>query len=489
MNLIRAMARAFEERRFLLLVPPAIIAGVVTATLAPSAPEPVALSLAGGALLLALLLTQRSAVAFRMLIALGSVWFGFSLLFVHGVLFGTPMLAQPAYGTYEVQVDAVASETDTGKRVIVSEIAPLNKARPLMIRRARILVSTTAPLSPGDVIRAPIRFAPVPGPVAPGGFDTQFHAYFDGIGAYGNTTGPVELVRTGQSSAPARIIDGVRRTIGARIDAVLQQPAGGIARALITGDQTGVVKDAREVMATAGLAHVLSISGLHLTLVAGGFFVALRMLLSVWDGLARRISVKRLAAAGGIVAALIYFSISGGHVAALRATVMILLVFGAVIFGRRALTMRNVAIAALIVIVTDPASILRPSFQLSFSAVVALIGAWELARSSEQKERGLVRQFVNYFGGLALTSLVAGAATLLFSIYHFQQTSPLGLLGNLASLPLVGFVMMPAAVIGTLLMPFGFEGPFLATMGWSIDVMLGLAGGIADWSSGFGHSP
>src|SRR5690606_6701524 len=162
-------------------------------------------------------------------------------------------------------------------------------------------------------------------------------------------------------------------------------------RALITGDQSAVVDDARETLATAGLAHVLSVSGLHLTVVAGGIFAALRLMLSLFTGLGRFVSVKRVAAAGGILAALLYFAISGGNVAALRATIMIVLVFGAVIVGRRALTMRNVAIAALIVLLTDPASAFRPSFQLSFAAVVALIGAWELARGREGRERNLLQ--------------------------------------------------------------------------------------------------
>ena len=144
-------------------------------------------------------------------------------------------------------------------------------------------------------------------------------------------------------------------------------------------------------MATAGIAHVLSVSGLHLTLVAGGVFAALRLLLSGWEGLATRVSVKRIAAVGGIVAALFYFAISGGNVAAFRSTLMIVLVFGAVLFGRRALTMRNVAIAAVVVIATDPASVFRPSFQLSFAAVVALVGAYENFRSERLKDASFAR--------------------------------------------------------------------------------------------------
>jgi competence protein ComEC len=205
--------------------------------------------------------------------------------------------------------------------------------------------------------------------------------------------------------------------------------------------------------------------------------------------LARHVPIKRLAAVGGIIAALLYFAISGGSVAATRATIMIVLVLGAVIAERRALTMRNVAIAALLVLVADPASVFRPSFQLSFAAVVALIGAWELARGREGKTVGPLGRFAGYFGGIAVTSLVAGAATLLFSIYHFQQTAPLGIVGNLVALPLVGFVMMPSAMLAALAMPFGFEAPFLSAMGWSVDRMLDFAGAIKTLSEGIDASP
>jgi competence protein ComEC len=488
-GLSAAAQDALDNRRLFVLLPFAIIAGLIASLAGASQPEPLALAGVAAALALALPFLLRSTVALRLHALLSAFWLGFALLAIHGALFGTTMLARPAYGLYDMRIDEIVSEGASGRRVIVSAIAPATDARAVPIRRARIVIPATLDVAPGDTIRGAVRFYPVPGPVIPGGFDTQFHAYFDGIGAYGNTTGTVELVRQGEASAPEHIIDGVRRAIGERIDRALAQPAAGIARALITGDQSQVDETAREVMATAGLAHVLSISGLHLTLVAGGVFVALRMLLAFSESLTRIASVKRIAAAGGILSALLYFSISGGNVAALRATVMIILVFGAVIVGRRALTMRNVAIAALVVLLTDPASVFRPSFQLSFAAVVALIGAWEMARGGEGRERNLLQQFSAYFAGIAITSLVAGAATLLFSVYHFQQTSPLGVVGNLVSLPLVGFVMMPAAVIAALAMPFGFEGPFLAAMGWSIDRMLDLAMLVSGLSSGFDASP
>lgn len=488
-SLAAALARALEERRLFVLLPFAIIAGLTASLAGGAQPQPWLLLVVGAGVSSCFPLLWRSIVAVRLLALGAAFWLGFSLLSIHGALSGTQMLPYATYGTYEARVDEVLSTGESGTRVIVSGIAPASGARPVAIRRARLVVADHGQLSPGDTLRGAIRFYPVPGPVIPGGFDTQFHAYFDGIGAYGNVVKEFTLVRQGDSSAPERFVEGIRRTISERIDRELPQPAAGIARALITGDQSEVTDEARAAMSTAGLAHVLSVSGLHLTIVAGGVFVAIRMLLSLFEGLQRVLSVKRVAAAGGIVASLAYFAISGGNVAALRATVMIVLVFGAIIVGRRALTMRNVAFAALVVLVTDPASVFRPSFQLSFAAVVALIGVWELARSREGRDRSLFQQALAYFGGIIATSFVAGAATLLFSVYHFQQTSPLGVLGNLATLPLVGFVMMPAATFGALLMPLNLEYPFLAALGWSIDRMLDVAHVVAAMSGGFDASP
>lgn len=488
-GLMESARQALDERRAFVLLPFAMIVGLVAAASLPTEPEVIVLGTGTALIALGLVLSRHSVAWTRGMLGLAAAWLGFCLLPIHGALFGTEMLARPAYGTYQARVDEILSETQSEKRVILSQIAPAGDARELPVRRARVVIKAGPDLSPGDVISGPFRFAPVPAPVYPGGFDTQFHAYFDGIGGYGNSTQPPAIVSTGSETTPEHVIDAVRRGISARIDAVLPQPSAGIARAIVNGDQSAVTDDARETMATAGIAHVLSVSGLHLTIVAGGVFWVLRLLLSGWEGLATRVSVKRVAAVAGIGAALLYFAISGGNVAAFRSTLMILLVFGAVLFGRRALTMRNVAIAGVIVIATDPASVFRPSFQLSFAAVLALVGAYENFRTERLKDASLAAHAWAYGKGIVGTSLVAGAATLLFSVYHFQQTSPLGVLGNLFSLPLVGFVMMPAAALGVLAMPLGLEAPFLMAMGWSIDRMIDMAAVVAGWSTHLRASP
>lgn len=484
-----AIAQALEDRRLFVLLPFVVIAGLVSYVEVAATPEPAVLA-AGGVLLSVLLVLSRNSILGLRLGALAAAfWIGFSLFAVHGALFGTPMLSRPAYGKFQATIDEILSNANGEQRVIVSSIAPLAGTRGVDIRKARVFVRAGPDLQPGDVVEAPFRFYQVPGPAVPGSFDAQFHSYFDGIGAYATTNAPPVIVRAGDDTLPARVIEGIRRGISARLDAVLAEPAAGVARAIINGDQSAVTVEARQVMSTAGLAHVLSISGLHLTLAAGGVYFVLRLLFAAAAGATVRLPAKRLAAIGGMVSALGYYAISGGNVAALRSTIMILLVFGATVAGRRALTMRNVAIAGLLVILSDPASVFRPSFQLSFAAVIALIGTYESYVHRPARDSGRIGKLVSYFAGIAVTSLVAGTATLLFSVYHFQQTSPLGVVGNLLTLPLVGFVMMPAALVAVLAMPLGLEWLPVTVMGWSVDCMLGGAAIVAALSTHLNASP
>ena len=477
-------------RRLFLLLPFAAIAGLIAYAALPVEPAPEALAAVGVALGVVVVLLRRSAsLPFAALLA--AAWFGFCLLPLHGLWFGTNMLTRPAYGLYEARVEEIVSATPESRRIVVSGLVPVADDRPVDIARARLVVPPDPPLAPGDLIRARLRLAPVPGPVLPGTFDGQFHAYFSGIGAYGNVTGDFALVAVGDSLDLTRAVEGLRMAIGARIDAVLDGPSAAIGRAMVVGDQSAIDDGTREIMAASGLAHVYSISGLHLSIVAGGVFFLLRLLLASIPATASRWPVKKIAAVGGILAAAGYLLLAGGlgNVPALRSTIMLALIFGAVLAGRRALTMRNVAIAALAIIVLDPASVFRASFQLSFTAVVALIGIYEMPRSPRTGDRSWGERLWATIWMTALTSFIAGTATLLFSAYHFQQTAPLGVLGNVLVLPVVSIIIMPFAVLSVLAMPLGVEAPFVSIMGWGVDRMMDGAMLVAQWSEGLTGNP
>jgi len=490
-SLRAALDAAAERRRLFVLLPFSLIAGLSVYAGLGAEPLMPALAGGGGAIVLGLLAAWRrqSLFGLRLAVQFAAFWLGLCLLPLHAAAFGTPMLAYPVYGTYEAQVDEVISADANTQRLVVSHLVPIDDARPVALRRARLFLPGLPALAPGDRLRAALRLAPVPGPVLPGAYDGQFHSYFSGIGAYGAVTSGLERVATGQGDDLARGIHALRSFIGQRIDMVLADPSASIARAMVVGDQSGITDDIRTIMASAGLAHIYSISGLHLSIVAGGIFWLSRLLLAALP-LTLGWPVKQIAALGGLAAAFGYLLLAGGidNVPAFRSTLMLALVFGAILAGRRALTMRNVAIAAIAIILVDPASVFRPSFQLSFAAVTGLIGIYELplGRLHGEGRRGRLAAMIV---ATAWTSLVAGAATLLFSAYHFQQTAPLGVLGNVLALPFVSFIVMPFGVLAVLALPFGLDVPFIAIMGWGIDRMLDVAVLVAGWSASLTGNP
>jgi len=490
-SLQRALVAAIEQRRLFVLLPFSLILGLALYAILPAEPAPFHFMIGSlcvtGSLLGAF--ANHSLIGLRLATQGLAIWLGFCLLPLHGLTVGTAMLQGPAYGTYEARIDEVLSADAEGVRAVVSSIVPLDDARPLPIRRARVLLEPEPAAEVGDVVRARLRIAPVPGPVLPGAYDAQFHSYFAGIGAYGNAIGPVELVSRGEEGDIARRAQALRNHIAARIDLVLDGDSAAIGRAMMMGDQSAITDETRDVMAASGLAHVYSISGLHLSIVAGGIFWLVRLLLACLP-FALTWPIKQIAAIAGLSAAFGYLLLAGGmdNVPAFRSTLMLALIFGAVLAGRRALTMRNVAIAAIIIILVDPASVFRASFQLSFAAVAALIGIYELPRASPQPSSGSVERMLRFISATAWTSFVAGAATLLFSAYHFQQTAPLGVLGNVLALPFVSLIMW-FGVLAITAMPFGLDGPFLQWMGWNIDRMVDVAEHVAGWSENLSGNP
>lgn len=489
-SLAQAIGSATGARRSFVLLPFAMILGMMVYAQLPFEPHPIAQVSVAFALCSVVVLLRNSprVIASSLVLAF---WVGFCLLALHGWMFGTSMLARPTYGAFEAKVAEVLSVTDDAQRVVVYDFRTVAGDKAPAIRMARIVTPPEPLLRSGDTISGSMRLVPVPGPILPGAYDGQFHSYFSGIGAYGTVTSNFALVAPGDRNNLSSWIEEARSVIGRRIDAVLDGASAAIGRAMVMGDQSAITDETRELMATSGLAHIYSISGLHLSIVAGGMFWLVRVGLAALPITSRSLPVKKMAAFCGLAAAIAYMALAGGlaNVPALRSALMLSLIFGAVLAGRRALTMRNVAIAALMIIVIDPSSVFRPSFQLSFAAVIGLIGTFELPRKAAETQASWARRLFSTVWATALTSFIAGTATLLFSAYHFQQTAPLGVIGNVLVLPVVSLVIMPFALLSVLAMPFSLESPFLQIMGWGIDRMVDGAALVAAWSEGMTGNP
>jgi len=226
------------------------------------------------------------------------------------------------------------------------------------------------------------------------------------------------------SAAVARL----RQAIGRRIVEALPGQAGAIANALITGERGGISEATNQAFRDSGLFHILSISGLHMVIMAGAVFFSIRLLLAAIPAIALRYPIKKWAAAAAMLGAFGYLMISGAAFATVRSYIMISIMFLAVMLDRPALALRNVALAALAILLVWPESLFDPGFQMSFAAVVALVAAYEWLRQREEQRaavtmRGSLRQLLLFFGGIITSTLIASLAVAPFGIYHFHKSA------------------------------------------------------------------
>ena len=247
-------------------------------------------------------------------------------------------------------------------------------------------------------------------------------------------------------------------------------------------------------MRVSGLAHMLAISGLHMALIAGTAFWLIRALLALSPGLALNRPIKKWAAAGALAIAAVYLGISGAGIATQRAFVMLAIMLVAVMLDRPAISLRNVALAAFVILALAPESITTASFQMSFAATLALIAGYEAITIRRDLRvdfdraaaAGVLARVRRAMTSLALTSLIAGLATAPLGAFHFQRVAPLTLAANIAAMPAVGTVVMPMALAALVVMPFGFEAVPLTIMGWGLAWVTAVAEQVAAWTAGHG---
>jgi competence protein ComEC len=341
-------------------------------------------------------------------------------------------------------------------------------------RLVRIAMRNPPPaLRAGNLIRVRAHLEPPAGPTAPGAYDFAMRAYFQQIGATGFALGPPAILAAPAPEGLAALLSRVERAredLSARVAARLNGAVSGVAIAFTTGLRTEIPKEADSDLRNSGLYHLISISGVHMSAVALALFFSLRFFLAAIPPVALRYPIKKWAAGLSIAGAFAYLIFTGSSVPTVRSFVMVALVFLAVIADRRALTMRNVALSAVLILILLPESVLDVSFQMSYAATMALIAAFE-QWEGRRRETGIFRLFP-YFGALLLTGLVAGFATAPFSLFHFQTATPLGLLANLIAIPLTDLLIMPAAFGIYILAPFGLEAPAVWILGKACAVLL-----------------
>ncbi|HZH52241.1 MAG TPA: ComEC/Rec2 family competence protein [Microvirga sp.] len=439
------------------------------------------------------ILSRRRPAALAVMIGLSALFAGFTAGAIRARNVAAPVLQRTTIAALTGFVETV-EDREGGKRLLVrvSGIEGVAEAeRPHLVR---VSVRNGDGLAAGQFIGGTARLLPPPEPAWPGGYDFARDAYYKGIGGVGSFTGAMK--RLDPPGAPpwplavAAWIDEARNALTQRIASAIGGAAGGVGAALVTGKRGLIPEETNDVLRGAGIFHIVSISGLHMVLAAGTFFWLARALLALSPRLALLRPVKKIAAAAAMAGATVYCVFSGSDVATVRSLVMTLVMFGAVLADRPALSIRNLSIAALIVLAFEPEALLGPSFQMSFGAVAAMMGLVPLLQWKSFEGRPetpvdrTVRWIFHAVTGLIATTLVASLATAPFAAYHFQTLNPYGLIGNALALPLVSLVVMPSAVLGVLAYPFGLDRPVWQLMGWAVARVLE----VSVWVDGIGGS-
>ena len=381
----------------------------------------------------------------------------------------------------------VDSPGGAGPRVVLAPVRVRGLAPEQTPTRLRATVRGEAP-APGEAIRLFAILNPPPAPASPGAYDFGRNAFFQSLGGVAFSLGetrPADLAAPPWRVRAAMAVNGVRFELGRRIVARLGERTGGIAAAMTTGQEAWLNPDDVDVMRDSGLAHILSISGLHMAVVGGFAFFLARLLIAAVPWLALRVPGKKVAAAVGLLAVGTYLVISGAPPPAERAAITASIAFVAILLDRQAITMHALAVAAFVVLLLQPEAIVTPGFQMSFAAtaaLVALVEAWP--RRPKEISAPLpiliVQRAGAWIGAAVLASLVAGAATAPFAMQHFNRTAMYGLAANLATAPVSDFLIMPMLALGALLEPLGLGGPFLWLAGKGIRLMLA----IGAWTAG-----
>ncbi len=396
-----------------------------------------------------------------------------------------PVLSFTYFGTVEGRiVDRDRSASNyvrlTLDQVYLRGVAPERTPKRVRISLAGAIVDGA--MTPGARVMLRGRLGPPGSPVEPGGFDFRRHAWFQAVGAVGYSRDPLVVADQSPPRSWEVRVFALRMAIADAIRARMDPETGAFAAAILTGDRSEIPPDQMTNLRASNLAHLLAISGLHMGLVTGLVFAAFRYGLIFAPGVSLRFPVKKVAAAAALMAGAFYLIMSGASVATQRAFIMAAVALGAVMLDRPVLTLRAVAIAACLVLIIRPDSLTGPGFQMSFAATTALVAGFNgLRRLPAWKQLGEGRgRYLRPVLVVAFTSFVAGAATAPFSAFHFNGISQYGFPANLAAVPVMGLVVMPAAAIALLLAPLGLAGLALSVMGLGIAHILR----VANWAAG-----
>ncbi len=423
------------------------------------------------------------------------LWLGFAASAYRVQAVAEPMLSRAMnYVGIEGVIKEIAVQPDKRAKLVLEPTWIDDIAPPELPALVRISVrSTDIPLQVGDVVKMRANLFPPGWPMFAGDYDFARYFYFERMGALGYVMGHVHLVQAAPAQADdwrAKLMQ-LRLAVGQRVRSVVTGDEGAVTAALMNAEQSPITDATQEHMRASGLAHVLSISGLHLTIVAGAAFLALRLLCLLVPVLRRRGWSKKIAALGAIMLSFFYLALANFPVAAERSFIMVAFFLLAVLFDRQVSPLRSLGFAAFVILLIWPESIFSISFILSFAATLAILALAEDIRRPVVEFLGMDgwwRKPLVYLAGVMATSFVAGMATMPFVMHQFQQINLYSLPANMLTSPLVSFWIMPGVMLSLLLMPLGFDAPILTLTGQGVHYMLEASAWVRAWPHAILHA-
>ena len=442
---------------------------------------PVAATLGSVALLTSLYLMFGQRGMHQFLIVLTLLGFGYAWAKARSELVRAPVLEKRHYGPVVGQVVQVSRSASNQPRLLLSNVSlpGLRQASPLRVRVALHKGQGVPPI--GTVVMLTAHLSPPPGPVEPLGFDFQRHAWFQSLGAVGYSRTPVMVWRHADPDTFALRLAALRQRLNGYIQSQMSPRNGGIAVAITTGDRSALDRGVVEALRRANLAHLLAISGLHMGLLTAIIFGGLRAGMALMPVIAHCVNPRKVAAVAAMAVGGGYLLLSGGQVATERAYIMVLIIMGAILLDRRALTLRAVAVAVWVVLLLRPEALVSPGFQMSFAATSALVVVFS-AISMSAAGRG--RRVARWVVSSVVSAAVAGMATAPFAGAHFNMMPHYGVVANVVAVPIMGVVVMPALVVAGILAPLGLAAPAF----WVADQGVGAIVAVAEQVSAWPHS-
>ncbi len=434
-----------ERAHLPLWLPVALAAGIALWFSLPWAPWRQAAALGAAALAGGLALAGLRPLAWMAALLLA----GLGVAELRVALNHHPVLAGRVFATVTARVESAEPLAFGDQRLVL--VPADDQSLPGNVDRLRLRLRGEQPqIAAGTMISARALLSPPSGMAVPGGYDLARRAWFDGNGATGVALGQVAIVAA-PPPGPGLWLAGVRSRLQALITGRMPGEAGAVAAAFVTGWQGAIPPATAQAMRDAGLAHLLSISGLHIAVVVGSVALMMRWLLGLWPWLVLRVPVPTLALAAGALAGLAYTLLAGAQVPTVRAVIAACIVVVGMMLGRQALSLRLLAAAAFAILVVRPEALLGASFQMSFAAVIGIValyesrlGKWLTAvREDEPWWQWLARAAAS----LLASGLVAELALSGIGLYHFGRSGLYGIAANLIAIPYTSFVVMPALML------------------------------------------